>query len=114
LISKSSIDNLMCWRQEVSSRLEKIRADESKFSEICKASTSAVREARFKGQAVTWEDHAVILEMLDTIVVGIGRMMCLRSADLELMLDKLDKLAEAELPPERFWEWPESRNEVEH
>jgi hypothetical protein len=114
MISKSSIDNLMAWRRETMSRLVTIREQEALLNQTFKSSASALRQARYKGKAVSWEDRVAVLQMCEDIVTGVARMLTMRSTDLELLLTNIDKLAREELPPGVSWEWPPNSETREH
>jgi len=114
MISETSIDTLMSWRKATISRLTQIRKEEALFRETFKVSANALRQARYKGRDISWEDRAAVLKMLEDILIGVMRMMTMRSADLESLLDNIDKLAKAELPPGLSWEWPSDRETLDH
>jgi hypothetical protein len=114
MISDASISALVAWRKETTARLAQIRKEEVVFRETCQASTNAVRQARYKGKDITWEDRAAVFEMLEAIIVGVTHIAKTRSADLELLLGNIDKLAKAELPPGISWEWPSNQETLEH
>ncbi len=114
MISQSSIDNLVTWRKEAMSRLAQIRKHEVALQEIFRPSVNALRQARYQGKEISWDDREAVLKMLEDIVTGVTKMMTLRSADLELLLGHIDKLAKAELPPGTAWEWPSNDEAREH
>lgn len=115
MISEASIAAMVSWRRETVSRLEKVRKAENLFRETFRSSANAIKQARYKGRDVSWDDRVAVLQMCEDIIIGVARMMTMRSTDLELLLDKLDTLARAELPPGMSWEWPSnSETMVEH
>jgi hypothetical protein len=114
MIGESSIDTLVSWRKEALSRLSRVRKEEALIRETFKSSANALRQARYKGKDISWEDRATVLKMLEDIIAGVMQMMTMRSRDLELLLDNIDRLARAELPPGFSWEWPTDRETLEH
>lgn len=100
MISDASVATLISWRKKTAARLSQVKKEEAALREIFRTSASALQQARYHGKKVTWEDHAAVLKMLEDIVVGVMHMMTIRSTDLELHLEKIDKLAAAELPPD--------------
>jgi hypothetical protein len=111
MISESSISTLVAWRRETVSRLGKVRKVEDLFRETFKSSANALKQAKYKGRDVSWDDRVAILSMCEDIITWVTRMMHTRSEDLEQLLDSIDKLAKAEMPPGVSWEWPAANSE---
>ncbi len=105
MISDSSVSVLIAWHKETWAKLRRIRKEEALIREALKVPANALRQARYKGKDISWEDRDAVLKMVEDLVTGVTRVMTTRSEDLELHLDKIAKLAAAELPP-GAWVWP--------
>ncbi len=113
-ISAASVSHLIVLRKKTTARLQKIKQEEALFRQTLKVSASALRQARQGNKPLSWDDRSGVLQMVEDIIAGVMHIMMQRSADLEPLLDGIDKLAAAELPPEISWEWPAASETLEH